>query len=214
MPLPCQRGSTLLDVLLASAIGAFVTLASLALMRTGFALSAKSDLAAQNITASRALIDRLQSRARSAWSIFIPTSDVLSQNNSDGHEVDFYTQTANHVPFFWAERFDRATHALTAYSYANVGDVATPTGERVPRVTAFWAKAATLEDLQRAGSPIYDPLFTSATLQNASVAFVDQVGVRGGNAIVVLSITVGALRRECTLSSGTAPTGFTVVVPY
>ncbi|MHB8462522.1 MAG: PulJ/GspJ family protein [Vulcanimicrobiaceae bacterium] len=209
-----ERGSTLFDVLLASAIGAMIAIVCIGLLRVGLNGVARTNGTARAFTQARTVIDRLHARADSAWSVFVPTNDVFGRANNDGHEVDLSTETANHVPFFWAETYDASARTLTGYTYAMPGDPPTLHDEPIADVRDFTARSSRLEDLALATSPVFDPLFARATLHDADVALTTQPGVRGGNGFVSLHFTIGKVDQETTLAAATAPTGFTVVVPY
>ena len=209
-----ERGSTLLDVLLASAIGAMIAIVSIGVFRLGLGLTIQTTTAAGNVTHVRTVTDRLHARADSAWAIFVPTNDVFGHLNSDGHEVDFFTESADHVPLYWAENYDASKRTLTGYTFATPGDPPTTRDEPITDVRRFTAQSGHLEDLASEGSPLYDPLFAHATLHDADLAFTSEPGVHGGNAFVSLRFTIGKVAQEATLAPATTPTGFTVIVPY
>ncbi len=209
-----ERGSTLLDVLLASAIGAMIAIVSLGLIRVGLGLSVRTTDTARNFTHTQTVVDRLRARASSAWSVFVPAIDVFGHGNNDGHEIDFFTESADHVPLFWAESYDASARTLTGYTYATPGDPPTVHDEPIGNVRAFTARYCPLEDLALATSPFYDPLFARATLHDTDLALTGEPGVHSGNAFVSLQFTIGKVEQETTLAAATAPTGFTVIVPY
>ena len=209
-----ERGSSLLDVLLASAIGAMIALISIGVLRLGLSLTVQTTTAAGNFTHMRTVTDRLHARSASAWSVFVPTIDIFHHFNGDGHEVDFFTETANHVPLFWAERYDASKGTLTGYSYATPGDPPTIHDDPLTDVRSFTAHYGHLEDLALESSPLYDPLFAHATLHNADLTFSSERGMHGGNAFVSLHMRIGKIAQDITLAAATTPTGFTVIVPY
>lgn len=209
-----ERGSTLLDVLLASALGAILALISLGILRSGLALASHANTLAIDLQAADSLSNRMRAHARSSWSIFVPAVDLKNRDNRDGHEIDFYTRTANQIPIFWAECYDAASRRITSYSYGHRGDTPIPESTRIEHVTQFIATWAGLDDLNNPDSKTQDRLFTNATLHNARVVFPSEPGLYGGNGIVIVSFSIGSIHRSATYASLTAPTGFTVSVPY
>jgi len=162
-----------------------------------------------------AITDRLEADEDSAWSIFVPSNDVLGIPNGDGHEVDFFARDGLNRDYFWAYRFDNAARKVQRYLY-EPGRKPVQLGSSFGGITAFTAKSYELTDLQRPSSAIYSPLYAAGTLRAASVPFDDPKAssLTGGNAIVGLRITTPANGREMQLSTQTAPSGFTIVLNY
>src|SRR5215831_12033374 len=78
----------------------------------------------QNVArSSDELATRMAEEARSSTAVFVPSSDVLGQDNgggSGGHEVDFFRKASNGSPAFVAYRFDGSTSFVTRYEYVPV----------------------------------------------------------------------------------------------
>jgi hypothetical protein len=165
---------------------------------------------------SRGSADRLEERltadASSAWSVFVPADGVRGEPNPDGHEVDFVTEDASHVPSWWAYAFDAASRRVTRYAYLP-GGPALP-GERYDDLDGLSARAHPISDLSRRTSGVYDPLFAQASAPNVDVTFGWNPAAVGGNRVVAIRVTGDGIDRTLLLSSATAPSRFTVIVKY
>jgi type II secretory pathway pseudopilin PulG len=208
-----ERGFTLLDVLIGAGISALVGLALVAfadrLVAAGDGLHARLAGAA----AADRVTERLASEAAGAWAVYRAATDVLGNDNSDGHEVDFYAQDGSHRAFGWAYRFDAAKRTLTRYAFApGVAGSAVP-GEIVTGLDAFSVSAALPPaELGDPESPLYDPLFAGANV--TSVSFPLTGGAYGGNALLHVHVSANGVDRTDVLAGADAPTSFVVVVTY
>lgn len=198
---------TLIELVVGVGLAALLSLALIAAVGTAVRFAASADADATGVTQTRALFERLRAQAHSAWAIFVPRLDVLGVENSDGHEIDFFAEDAQHAPHFWAYRFDARAHTLERYLYAAPGTPGLPSGDLLSNVDAFSATSF-------AASSVPDPLFSGASVQNVRVDFGLGSDVIGGNALVRVSVKLGIVLRECILASATAPTGFTLVYSY
>ncbi|HVA27760.1 MAG TPA: prepilin-type N-terminal cleavage/methylation domain-containing protein [Candidatus Baltobacteraceae bacterium] len=148
-----ESGYTLVEILVAAAIAAFVVwgLVALADRFVANAATLNARLNAQ-ATADR-LVERIASDAVSAWTLSAPTPD----------EIDFFAEDGSHRPFTWAYRYDAATRRVTR-----------STGEVFDALDGFSARAVDVSDLWNPGAAAYDPLFArshaSSTTGNALVA--------------------------------------------
>ena len=150
-----------------------------------------------------------------AWAIFTPPADVSGKPNTDGHELDFYTRDESGTDRFWAYTFDSNAQTLTRSTYAAPGASA-----RVDQVftgiASFHAQTYPLTALQDTASPIYSPMYASATVQNGAVRFFSQSApwIAGGNQITDVRIANAQQSLEFHLSTQSAPSGYTVVLNY
>jgi prepilin-type N-terminal cleavage/methylation domain-containing protein len=211
-----QRGFTLLEVMVA--LGAMTALAFFLLSATGGVLRWNAMLAVRERAAAAigGLSDRLEAEEDSAWAIFTPPTDVLSQSNSDHHEVDFFTRDAQSRAYFWAYRYDAPAHALQRYLYASPGAQPLADGPPLTEITNFAAQTYSVTALQDSSTPVYSDLYKDATLRPATVRFgyAGRPWIAGGNQITYVRIETFQSARILNLSTQTAPSGFTVVLLY
>ena len=207
-----ERGFTLVEVLVACAI-AFVL--GWLLLRLVHAMLATSSRIGEHLRASSAadrLSERLTAEAGSAWSVFVPDSDVTGAANADGHEVDFVSEDAAHRRYWRAYSYDAVAGRVTAYAYVPGG--ATVAGERFDGIASMRAGVFSVTALANAASPMYDPLFAGARATPVDFDFGWNVKAIGGNGLVRVVLRGAAADRVLALSSATAPSHFTVVVEY
>lgn len=158
------------------------------------------------------LAERLSADASSAWSIFVPARDVLGNANGDGHEVDFVSEDASHRSYWWAYEFDARASQVVVYAYApktppSAGDV-------YSGVSAFSAETHAVQDLADPASDVYDALFAGDVLTPVDVPFDWGGNAVGGNHLVRVRVAAAGIDRTMLLTTGTAPSHFTVVVDY
>lgn len=207
-----EAGFTLAEVIVGAAIAAFVTLSLVALAQhygqTAATLNAKVNARGD---AGR-LAERLSSEAASAWSVFVPPSDVLGAANSDGHELDFFAEDGAHRPYAWAYLYDARVRTLTRYAYARGS--AARAEELFANFTSFRAQSADAAGVTDARSPVYDPLFATLAVPSVNFTFDAMPEAVGGNHLTRVSIAGDRILTETTLAAGTAPTTFTVLLTY
>ena len=202
-----QAGFTLVELVIGAAvaavvIGALVLFAS-RLTQTTVALDSR----VQSQSAAERLMERLPTEAASAWAVYVPASDVNGNANTDGHEIDFFSEDGSHRPYSWAYTFDAAQKQVTRYAVAS-GAPASP-GEVIAPIDTFAAASISVAQLGT-----IDPLFAGATATPVTYTFDASSSAIGGNALVRLRIGASGVDRSELLASGTAPTTFTVVVNY
>ncbi len=206
MERPDERGFTLVDVL----VGIAISIVILAMMVTFAArISAAASALETSTKASDAvqrLDERLESEAAGAWAIYLPATDVDGANNADGHEVAFYTEDGAHRSYAWAYLFDPRAKTVTRYDYGGAAARAT---ETFSPIDAFYGVSVAAS---QAGA--HDPLFAGARATDVVYALPAFPAAKGGNALVSLEISSDTTHRTQLLASATAPTTFTVIVPY
>ncbi len=202
-----QAGFTLVELVVAAAIaavviGSLVTFASRLTQATS-ALGTR----VQSQSAAERLMERLTAEAASAWAVYVPATDVNGHANSDGHELDFFSEDGAHRPYSWAYVFDTTQRRITRYAFA--AGTAPTAGEVIGPIDAFTATALSVAQL-----PAADPLFAGATATPVTYGFDASPSAVGGNALVQLQIIASGVHRNELLASATAPTTFTVIVNY
>ncbi|HEY1656062.1 MAG TPA: prepilin-type N-terminal cleavage/methylation domain-containing protein [Candidatus Tumulicola sp.] len=207
-----QRGFTLLELLVASAIAFVVGWQLLGFAHALVLGTARLDERLRGRSAADRLKERLASDAATAWSVFVPRNDVDGSRNADGHELDFVTEDAGHRVYWWAYDYSASAKRVTAYAYVPGG---TPTaGETFEGIDSFVARRHSIADLSEPKSEAYDPLFAGVAVTPVDVPYGWNAEATGGNQLVRVRLTAPGLKREALLASGTAPSRFTVVVDY
>jgi Tfp pilus assembly protein PilV len=202
-----EAGFTLIETVVAAAIGVVVLWATLVFADRMVLWSASANQRVGAVAAADRLIERMSSEASSAMAVYVPAIDALGASNSDGHEVDFFTEDGAHRTYSWAYNFAGGTRTITRYAL-NPGSAATA-GDTLTDIDSFSASALTVGQL---GS--YDPLFAGASASDVPYTFAAMPGAIGGNRLVAVQITASGVDRSVLLASADAPTAFTVVVTY
>lgn len=208
------RGFTLLETVVAIAVA---VLLGLLLFHVLGQLLLAGRLQAQRDTAQDAVLrltDNLTTEEDDAWAIYVPPADVLGTSNGDGHEVDFFARDGKQQPYFWAYNYDASAHTLTRYRFGSPGGAASA-DVTYSDITGFSARTYPVTALQDASTPVYSPMYASATLQSGIVQFYPGMPwIAGGNNITDVHIEAEGYRRDVQLATSTAPSGFTVVLNY
>ncbi len=202
-----QAGFTLVELVIGAAIAA-VVIGGLVLLVSRLAQATSSlGTRVQSQGAAERLMERLASEAASAWAVYVPSTDVNGNANSDGHELDFFSEDGSHRAFLWAYLFDATQKTITRYSFAP--GVAPSAGEVIGPIDTF---VATTVPVTQVGT--VDPLFADATATAVTYGFNVAPAAVGGNALVHLQIGATGVNRNELLASESAPTTFTVIVNY
>ncbi|MHB8140847.1 MAG: prepilin-type N-terminal cleavage/methylation domain-containing protein [Vulcanimicrobiaceae bacterium] len=209
-----ERGFSLVEVLVAAgcALLVLVGLAQLATVWMGSA--ARADRRVQAVAAVDQFLERWSRESAGAWSIFVPSNDVLGRANADGHEFDLYTQDSLGRGAFTAYRYDAAAQTLTRYVYAAPGSAPNIDGDVAHDITAFAARSVRAASVAQPTAPGFDPLFAADTITDVSYDLGLGSTVTGGNALLLAHISADGADDTVALASGTAPTQITVVIPY
>jgi hypothetical protein len=154
----------------------------------------------------------MTSEASSALAVYVPSSDVSGNSNSDGHEVDYYAQDASHRPYVWTYTYSAAAQTLTRYSV--VPGASPAAGESVSNIDGFSVQTQPASALSNPASPVYDPLFPGTHATDVLYPFPPNAAALGGNGLVVLQITASGVNERAFLASADAPTQFTVTIVY
>jgi prepilin-type N-terminal cleavage/methylation domain-containing protein len=208
-----QRAFSLIELLVAAAIASMLGWALVSILHATIFDAAHLDARLTARTAIDRLSDRLSSDAASAWSVFIPKTDVLGAKNADGHEIDFVTEDALRAEYWWTYTFDAKTSLVTRYAYVPGGKAIA--GDTFESIDGFTAELHPVTDLADKSSDIYDPLFAGANATAVDFDFGWQTAAAvGGNHLVRVELTGTGIDRTLLLASATAPSHFTVIVTY
>lgn len=208
-----QRGFTLVEVLVSSAIAVTIGLALAAFVHAVAGWGVRAAAATNAQAALDGLAERWNAQSATAWSVFTPATDVLRRSNADGHEFDIATVDSQRRPSFRAYRYDAAAHTLTEYAYASPGSVPIA-GNAVANISTFEAHTYPAGALADSDSPAYDPVFEDAHILDADVPVGLGPEALGGNRITRVHITSEHEDRSIALSSATAPSNFTIILTY
>jgi len=207
-----QRGFSLVEVVVASAVTFVVGSLLVWLAHATVFAASHSNARLTGIASAGRLAERLCADAAGAWSLFVPAADVFGAANSDGHELDFVSEDASHRTFWWAYRYDATAGRVTVYAYTP-GSTAVA-GDEFDGITSFASEMHPVTDVTSAASDAYDSLFSGATVTPVSVDYGWNAQASGGNRLERVRIAAAGADRTLLLSSGTAPTHFTVIVDY
>ncbi|GEM_PF-2204064 len=199
-----ERGFTLVEILVAT--GVWIVLGGTLLYLTQGLLS-DAKLVAERQSAYTELTHLLEvweSEATSSLAIFVPATDVLGFDNSDGHELDFYSRDAARQGHFWAYRWDAKALTLQRYTYSVRGGPAAPSDPPVAGITALSAVRVPASTLSR-------PFLAGYVPRDVVVNF-GYPDVNGGNAITDVTVASARNRFEIELLPGTMASGFGVIV--
>lgn len=205
-----QRGAALLDLIAGAAVALIVFGAAVTVVHAlGSAAQSRHAIVLARTQADE-ILERMRAEAASAWSVFVPAADVGGASNADGHEIDFATQDAARSVFRWAYSYDRSAQTLTRYALSSGGTAQAQ--DTLSGVTAFSAQAFPATSIADPASAVYDPLFANATVTPVAYTLAD--GSVAGNGFVRVAIAGAGTSETALLSTGIAPTQFTVVVRY
>jgi type II secretory pathway pseudopilin PulG len=207
-----ERGFTLIETVIGAAIAALVLWGLLVSVDRYATASAALETRLNAQTAADRFVERITAEAASSWAAFVPRTDVLGNANANGHELDFFTEDASHRIYEWAYLYDARSKSLTRYAYApNVTPVA---GDVIGDFDAFAAQTIDVPALGDPLSSAYDPLFAESSSPVVHYQFPGLPAAVGGNSLVVVHIAASGVDRTETIASGTAPTTFTIQIPY
>jgi hypothetical protein len=216
-------GFTVIEVLVAIALGVLVAFAGLAACSTVAAILRASSLAAGGADAIESAAAGLRSDAASAFAVFVPPRDAAGAPNA-GRELDFYARAADGTPLFWRYVYDPQARSLqrTDYDAAGNAGVRDPaTGVIDPRaayppLTGVTRFAAVAIDADALGDPAQNGYAGIGRLfahpPHAYGVHFAGAGpdALGGNRIVAITLAGSAAARTIHLAAGVMPSGFTV----
>lgn len=199
-----ESAFTLIEVLAAVGICAVLGGALLYAMQ-GMMAAARQTASQQHAYVQLShLIETWNAEASSALAIFVPSRDVLGTDNSDGHELDFYSRDASRAGHFWAYRWERSASTLQRYTYSVPGQTATASDPALSGITAFSAS-------RKAASSLGPAFANGYAARDVAVNF-GYPEVDGGNAIADVIVGDAQEGFELELLPGTMTGGFSVVV--
>jgi prepilin-type N-terminal cleavage/methylation domain-containing protein len=221
-----ERGFTLLEALIATAILTLVALSGLAACK---ALAHTLSWSADAQAGSAALADQtaqFTSDAASALAVFVPATDMNGRPNA-GQELDFYSTNFSGGPLLWRYVYDPAAQTLQRWDYdpggaRGVRDVKTGTIDpaaaypALPGITRFSATSLTADGLGDPAHNVYSGIGgLFARPPRAQPVRYDMPApnfpkVVGGNGVVQVALANRNAARLIHLAAGSLPTGFTV----
>ncbi len=191
-----QAGFTLIETLIGAAISVLLVWGVLVFADRMVAWANAANQRVNAVAGADRLVERMSSEAASSMAVYVPATDALGASNSNGHEVDFFTEDGAHRTYGWAYSFSPAAKTVTRYTL-NPGNPAIA-GDTLVDIDTFSASALSVTQLAS-----YDPLFAGASASDVP-----------GNRLVAVQITASGVDRSVLLASADAPTAFTVVVTY
>jgi type II secretory pathway component PulJ len=227
-----ERGFTVVEILVATAIFLAVGLTSLGLIGSLLRAARQGPSSAGGTIAVEQEIDALRSDAATSFAVFVPDRDVFGNINgasaNAGHEVDVYSKTDSGKPTFWAYDWNAKTKSLQRYDYdlaGHVGEADRQTGAidqngnypAISGITSFSAETLEASDLvgtKNAYGATISALFAGAVPRALPVGYDVGLGPRadlyGGNTTVQIKLASAHESRTVHLASGALPSGFTI----
>ncbi len=210
-----EAGFTLLDVVLACGLFAFVALAGFEALR---ALGAGSVLIAQRASAAaqvRVTAAALRSAALSSAAVWKPPSacgDAVEFMQRDAAGTSFVLYAARAGALGRASAPGPIDPCDAALALQTV--VAAPAGLRVTRFAATDLPAHTDPTSGARDGGLLNPPGITAVSVDAHVRDVDGAPVRSGNDVVEVTLDAGPLRTTVDLLAGNRPSAFTQTLTY
>lgn len=205
-----QRGAALLDLVVGAAAALMIFSLLVAALHALVLAAATRHAVMTARTQTDAFLERMRSDTSSAWSVFVPPSDLRGSANTDGHEVDMVLQDATRRVFHVAYLFDANADSVTRYLLAP--GVPPEPGDAATGITRFTAVSYPATAVTDASSEVYDPLFAGVAV--TPVAYTLPDGTVAGNAVVSVNVRAAGTLRSELLETTIAPTQFTIVVQY
>jgi len=226
-----ERGLTLIEVVIASAIITLMALIGIAACKALAGVTATLYTAGHDSAAIDAQAARFRDDAATAFAVFVPASDINGAPNPSpegAHEVDYYAKTDSGAEYLWCYFYDAARHTLQRFDYDSHGTRGVRDGRTgaidaaasyppMFAVRAFSAQTVSADEL---GDPAHNPYGGFAALLAhpalpRSVSYdhpgLDIPAAAGGNAIVQVSLANATTARVVHLMPGSLPSGFTVI---
>jgi prepilin-type N-terminal cleavage/methylation domain-containing protein len=214
-----QRGFTLIEIVVAAAIFAVVSLTLFELVRQGHGVAARLQTQQAGIAAVAQFGDRLRSEALGALAIEVTSAACA--------EVEFLSQDAGGY-HFWSYRFvPGGSIVRTGGSSPIAPCVATANAQTiVSGVQSMTVSAFTLAQLATHVDPFGGgadtPFVQTAAAQNASLAVAVDLNVAdasgndffGGNGLVEVTLSSATAAMAFDIAPGVRPSGYRKVLTY
>jgi prepilin-type N-terminal cleavage/methylation domain-containing protein len=221
-----ERGFTVLEVLVATALIAAVALTGLAACKTIAHVTLSAHTASNGAESIDEQIGQLHNDAATAFAVFVPAADRFGRPN-DGQELDFYSQADDGRAIRWCYFYDAAAQTLQRWDYDGAGPYgvrsvdtgAVDPGAAYPPLRHIVRFAAAALGADQLGDPHRNTYYGIAALfarrlQAWPVRYGDPrpgaASAVGGNGLVQVSIENATAARVAHLAAGSMPTGFTV----
>jgi prepilin-type N-terminal cleavage/methylation domain-containing protein len=215
-----ERGFSLLEVLVATALLVLIGFVGLAACRTVAGVLWSSAIARFASDPVERQAEQFTADAATAFAVFVPAG-------SNGSEVDFYAKAGDGGALFWRYVYDPAAHTLQRWDFdrngsAGVRDIVTgalDTGAAYPPLLGVVTFRATEIAAGALGDPSLNRYAGVAALfahppQSFAVRYTaaeaNAPAASGGNGIVAIELADAATSRVIHLAAGSMPAGFTV----
>jgi hypothetical protein len=220
-PLGNDRGFTILEALIATALVTLVAFIGLAACKTIARVTLASGAARTGSDSLDEQIAAFHNDAATAFAVYVPGVDRFGQPNH-GQELDFYSKADDGRAIRWCYSYNARAQTLRRWDFDAGGSygvrngttgavdpaAAFPALEHVVRFAAAALPADRLGDPDRNAYAGIASLFTR-TPQALPVRYAALDAV-GGNGVVQVSLANAAAARTVHLAAGSMPTGFTV----
>ena len=219
-----DRGFTILEALIATAIVTLVAFTGLAACKTIARATVASGIANSGADFIDEQVAAFHNDAATAFAVFVPTADRFGRPNA-GQELDFFSKADDGRAIRWCYSYDAQAQTLQRWDYDaggayGVRDATTGlvgSGATYPPLKHVLRFAATALPADKLGDPGRNAYFGVAALfahtpQALPVRYTapgapDAVG---GNGVVQVALANAAGARTIHLAAGSMPTGFTV----
>jgi hypothetical protein len=220
-PLGDDRGFTVLEALIATALVTLVAFIGLAACKTIARVTLMSGAARSGSDSIDEQIAAFHNDAATAFAVFVPDADRFGKPNA-GQELDFYSKADDGRAIRWCYAYDAQAQTLRRWDFDAGGPygvrngttgavdsaAAYPALKHVIRFEAAALPADRLGDPDRnAYAGISGLLTRTPRALPVRYAALDAVG---GNGVVQVSLANAATARTVHLAAGSMPTGFTV----
>ena len=212
-----ERGFSLIEALIATAVTAIIFISTLGLVKS--MLHGNAQLGTSNATAWGAtdLVDGWHHDAETAMAIFVPSSDVNGQS-TQGHEVDFFTRDGMHNPTFWAYYYDASAKTVQRYTYTdptNRSGTKTAKGSPVAGITTFSATMLSASQLPALSAP---GSILQVLAAKPPIDYTQEVGygpeILAGNRVARIQLATANNSQTVDLTTTALPSHSTVVTGY
>jgi hypothetical protein len=219
-----DRGFTILEALIATALVTLVAFTGLAACKTIARVTISSAIASSGADFIDEQVAALHNDAATAFAVFVPAADRFGRPNS-GQELDFFSKADDGRAIRWCYSYDAQAQTLErwdydagrAYGVRNATTGVVDPSAAYPPLKHVLRFAATALPADQLGDPARNVYFGVARLfahtpQALPVRYTapgapDAVG---GNGVVQIALANAAGARIIHLAAGSMPTGFTV----
>lgn len=180
-----ERGFTLIETMVALGIIVALIVGLTVMVRALGNNAAAAATSQQAVVTLGRVIGTLETTAKGAVAVYLPSPDALGQANTDGHEVAFYAEKNDKTPEVYSFRYQAgvsgALGSIQEYSWTKPGGTATAIG---PAIAGFSGMTA----VSSSASLLTDPMFVAAPkAHDIATGF---PGVVGGTHRTLVTISI------------------------